>query len=481
MPLEALQNGRYRRLRQLGGGGMGEVYLMEDTRINRQVAIKVIRAETSPYPDSEAARDTARLFQREARAIATLDHPNILPLYDFGEEPLNGATLTYMVMPYCAEGSFADWLRQHSSTTLLSPQDVASFITQAADALQYAHNRQVLHLDVKPSNFLVRSNPKDPTRPILLLADFGVARMSAATTGSSRTVRGTPTSMAPEQWSSAPVPATDQYALAVMAYELLVGRPPFRGGLEQLMFQHFQAQPTAPSSFNPRLAGAVDAVLLRALAKHSAERFPTISAFAEALEQAVKALPAQVAIRAPQPSPSDIRATLAISTTEALAGTNRTLTLPGGRQIIIPVPPGAYDGQVIRLPNPGDPTSPDGSTGTLILTLAVQPAEPAILAPDAQSVQQTVLQPSPTPVSEPGLPPTVLAPPPPAQSPAPSDSNLPPIIAPPPPGQRIPAFPPVSRQTARPARANVRTMLLIGLALLVIAGSVGLFSGIHAN
>src|SRR5947208_15970433 len=140
MALEELQNGRYRRLRLLGTGGMGEVYLMDDTRVSRQVAIKVIRAEGAPYPGSDPGQDAARLFQREARAIAALEHPNILPLHDFGEENLNGTNLTYMVMTYCPEGSFADWLRHRSGSPLLSPQDVVYFINQAAEALQYAHD-----------------------------------------------------------------------------------------------------------------------------------------------------------------------------------------------------------------------------------------------------------------------------------------------------------------------------------------------------
>src|SRR6266567_1443529 len=144
MALEELQDGRYRLVRLLGSGGMGEVYLMQDMRVNRQVAIKVIRSESTPYPDSTAAKDAARLFKREARAIAALEHPNILPLYDFGEEDLHGTTLTYMVMPFCPEGSFADWLRQHGGSPLLSAQDVAYFVEQAAEALQYAHDHQTL-------------------------------------------------------------------------------------------------------------------------------------------------------------------------------------------------------------------------------------------------------------------------------------------------------------------------------------------------
>src|SRR5581483_6942194 len=221
MALEELQNSRYRHIRLLGSGGMGEVYLMNDTRVNRQVAIKVIRTEGASYPGSDSAKDAARLFQREAKAIAALEHPNILPLYDFGEETHDDIMMSYMVMPFCSDGSLATWLRQSGTTITLSSQDIAHLVEQAADALQYAHDHQVIHLDVKPPNFLLRSNRKYPNRPTLLLADFGIARSSATVSNSSRTIRGTPTSMAPEQWSSEPVAASDQYALAVMVYELL--------------------------------------------------------------------------------------------------------------------------------------------------------------------------------------------------------------------------------------------------------------------
>src|SRR5437899_11018240 len=139
MALEEIQNGRYRFLHLIGGGGMGEVYLMNDTRVSRQVAIKVIRSESAPYLGSATAGDAARLFQREARAIAALEHPNILPLYDFGEETYEDTTMTYMVMPFCTDGSLAGWLRQRASTGTLSPKDIAYVIEQAAEALQYAY------------------------------------------------------------------------------------------------------------------------------------------------------------------------------------------------------------------------------------------------------------------------------------------------------------------------------------------------------
>src|SRR5438552_245460 len=149
MPLEGLQLGHYRLTRLIGSGGMGEVYQAEDTRIARQVAIKVVRSDAEPYPDAEANR----LFQREMRAITVLDHPHILPLFDFGEESVNKTTLTYMVMPLRHEGSLTDWLQRRGNVEKLSLQDISYFIGQAADALQHAHDHQLIHQDVKPSNF----------------------------------------------------------------------------------------------------------------------------------------------------------------------------------------------------------------------------------------------------------------------------------------------------------------------------------------
>src|SRR5215472_11129300 len=179
MSLEGQRIGHYRLVRQLGSGGMGEVYLAEDVSINRQVAIKVMRTEVTPYRNANAIKEATRLFQREAKAIAILDHPHILPLYDYGEDSLDktgsyGNTITYLVMPYRPEGSLAQWLNQRSSTAeapepFLSAQDVAYFVRQAEDALQHAHDRHIIHQDVKPANFLIRSNKENPNRPDLLL------------------------------------------------------------------------------------------------------------------------------------------------------------------------------------------------------------------------------------------------------------------------------------------------------------------------
>ena len=287
MQLEGLQIGSYRLLRLIGGGGMGDVYLAEDLRVNRQVAIKVIQTRASSYFDNGTTQDIMRLFQREVKAVANLDHPHILPFFDCGGSSIHGMNITYMVMPFRKEGSLLTWLRQHSPSKALPPQRVAHFIHQAADALQYAHDQQIIHRDVKPSNFLIRSNKENPDCPDLLLADFGLAKFSTMTSAVSRGNYGTPIYMAPEHWDGHPVPATDQYALAVMTYELLTGRPPFLGNHQQVMYQHLEVQPQLPSKFNPLIPAAIDAVILRALAKRPADRFPSISAFAHALEQAL--------------------------------------------------------------------------------------------------------------------------------------------------------------------------------------------------
>ena len=288
MSLAGTQLGNYQLLRSIGSGGMGEVYLAEDTRIQRQVAIKVIREEATPYPGAPVSTEAARLFQREMKAIAQLDHPSILPLFDFGEASVNRTKLTYMVMPFRQEGSLADWLQEYSTAEMLSPQDVAHVVSQAADALQHAHDHQIIHQDVKPSNFLIRSRSTDPNHPDLLLADFGIAKFTSATTTASQNIRGTPTSMAPEQWDGQPVAATDQYALAIMAYQLLTGRPPFLGGPGQVMRQHYVTPPEPPSRLNAQLSPVLDAVLLRALAKQPNERFASVAAFAHAFQQAVQ-------------------------------------------------------------------------------------------------------------------------------------------------------------------------------------------------
>jgi serine/threonine protein kinase len=285
MPFDGLQLGNYRLLRLIGSGGMGEVYVAEDIRTPRQIAVKIARIDPQPFTSSETLSDIKRLFHREMQVIITLDHPNILPLIDFGEMVYQQQnTLLYIVMPYRPEGSLSNWLTRQHINTPLPLRDATSFLLQAADALQHAHDHQIVHQDVKLANFLVREHRNRPRHPDILLTDFGIARITSSNSTQSQQFRGTPSAMPPEQWDGAPVPASDQYALAIMAYQLLTGQPPFVGGMEQIMYQHFAKQPDPPGQLNPLLPSGVDDVILQALAKSPAQRHPSIMAFAQALQ-----------------------------------------------------------------------------------------------------------------------------------------------------------------------------------------------------
>ncbi len=287
MSLEGYQIDQYRFARLLRSGGMGEVYLAYDEYLDRQVAVKVIRTDTSHYPDNQAAREAARLFLREMQAIARLDHMNILPVYGSGEKTVDGTKLMFMVMPYRRQGSLADWLQKHGTTRPFSLKDVERIVKQAANALQHAHNHQIIHQDIKPSNFLLQGEAEHPGQLNLQLADFGVAKFMT-TTSESQTIRGTPTYMAPEQWDGHPVAATDQYALAVMTYELLTEYPPFiANNNHQMWHLHCHVPPLPPSTINPAIPQELDPVLLRALAKNPADRYRSIAAFARAFQQAM--------------------------------------------------------------------------------------------------------------------------------------------------------------------------------------------------
>ncbi|QBD76444.1 hypothetical protein EPA93_10645 [Ktedonosporobacter rubrisoli] len=487
MPLEGQHLGHYRLLRLLGSGGMGEVYLAEDARIGQHVAIKLIRAEGIANPQS--AGEAARLFEREAKAIARLDHPNILPLYAYGEETLGETLLSYLVMPYRKEGTLASWLRSRGKAIPLLSAEVSPLLQQAAAALQHAHQQHVLHQDIKPTNFLIREREDSPDRPDLLLSDFGIAKLMSATASASQSVRGTPTYMPPEQWDGYPVAASDQYALAIMVYELLVGRPPFVGNPGQVMRQHYLTSPPAPSELARQLSSAIDAVLLRALAKQPDERFADVLAFARAFEEAMQ-------------SEGDLQATLAISQAEAENGTTRMLTLPGGRQVSVAVPAGVSDGTTLRLQGQGMPYYPGGPIGTLALTIAIHAEANAARYPQegiAPIVSTPRLNTRPSSIENPGVLKTASAPKG-DQEPKPAtfdtSESTPTVLAnaetallreettpvrhtPQPVEMARPAIPPAwrSEEAGKPVKsakpAILRLLVLVALVVLVIAALVG--------
>lgn len=330
----------YKIIGFLTSGGMGEIYLAEEFLLGRQVAIKIMRPEAMRYPNSDEGRKITQLFQREAAAIARLNHPNILPLYKFGVTAMDAYPLMYMVMPYCQEKSLYDWMYARGKI-ILSPQEVDHVLRQIVEALQYAHDQGMIHLDIKPSNFLVRYQTDDINRLNLQLTDFGVAKYTASN-GMSRTVRGSLEYMAPEQWENQAVFATDQYALSIMIYQLLTGQLPFNGpGFEQLWHQHRFTQPLPPSLINRSISPSIDSVLLRGLAKNPNDRYPSVMAFANAFRQALQYSPTVYA---------SIHQTLSLSLEEASRGTTRSLALPSGEILPVTVPPGAYQGQIITIP-----------------------------------------------------------------------------------------------------------------------------------
>lgn len=399
MLLEGAVLGRYQLVRQIGSGGMGTVFLAQDQQISRQVAIKVVRIDDE-MSNREAAQRMEQLFLREVQAISHLDHQHILPIYDSGQTTLAGATYSYMVMQYCQEGSLAGWLLQHEEDVL--PQHATKLVVQAAEALQYAHERGVVHQDVKPSNFLLRTQPAQPAAlPELLLTDFGIARFFAATSSTNHEVRGTPFFMAPEQWDGHAVPASDQYALAIMAFHLLTGRYPFEGGPAQLMRQHYMIQPPMPSSLHPQINQMVDGVLLRALAKEPERRMPSIIEFAQALEQACQLsdqtdLSLAEVVKQVRLDPTVVAPTIpagkdapTVKAVEPTVVTSTPDNLPPVWPTVLAAPASLSEPQAIFAHQKTDPQTPPGSAqppAPLPMGQHVQPAPP----PDGLLVDQPV-------------------------------------------------------------------------------------------
>ncbi|HEY6410576.1 MAG TPA: serine/threonine-protein kinase [Ktedonobacteraceae bacterium] len=302
MPLATLKNNRYRIVRPLGSGSTGEVYLVEDNINNRQeVILKLLHAYE--YPATLDTLQTPHLFEFEAKALAQLSHPNILPLLDYNTETIDGKVVPFIVMPYCPDGSLATWLANRTDSDVLTLEDTARIIHQIADALQYAHNQGIVHRDVKAANIFIRNKLNGP--PDMLVADFGFAQPIPEALAQGMDVRGTPEYMAPEQWEGQVVPASDQYALGVMVYQLLTGQLPFQGSVEQVRTEHLSSWPTPPSTLNPTLPRELDAVVARALAKKPGERFATVTAFADAFAQAIQPAPPPVYLAAPPPLPPE--------------------------------------------------------------------------------------------------------------------------------------------------------------------------------
>jgi serine/threonine protein kinase len=266
--MQAQRLGVYELIRQLGEGGMAQVYLARDVRLGREVAVKVL--------DQHLAAQTGfrERFLREARVAAKLDHPNIVPLFDFGEADY----LWYLVMPYVSGGSLQDVLRRAP----LSVGEVVTYGTQIADALEYAHGLHVVHRDVKPANMLIHADGR------VMLSDFGLAKIldKSARPAAPRAHpdAGTPEYMAPEQIEGRTDERSDIYGLGVVLYLLLTGHLPFTGSTSGVVMEgHLYRLPEQPRTLNPAVTPAVQNVVLRALAKHPDDRYQRASDLGAAL------------------------------------------------------------------------------------------------------------------------------------------------------------------------------------------------------
>ena len=262
------QLGNYRLIRLLGRGGFADVYLGEHVHIDTQAAIKVLHAQLTP--------EDMEKFRTEARTLARLVHPQIVRLLDFGIEN----NTPFLVMDYAPNGS----LRQrHPRGTILPLTMIVPYVTQVAEALQFAHGEKLIHRDIKPKNiFLGRHNE-------IVLGDFGIAVLSRTSRSQSiEEITGTVAYMAPEQLQGRPSRASDQYSLGIVVYEWLSGDVPFHGAFVEIASQHVLVPPPPLRQKVPSLSPTVEQVVAKALEKEPQKRFASVREFVDALEHAIK-------------------------------------------------------------------------------------------------------------------------------------------------------------------------------------------------
>ena len=307
--------GRYQVGALIGRGGMSDVHVGTDSRLGRRVAIKLLKPSLATDPKFRV------LFREEAQKAARMAHPTIVRVFDAGEETVTGENgletqVPYIVMEY-VDGRV---LRDIIAEGPVDPKEAVHIVSGILTALEYSHRALLVHRDIKPANVMVTANGQ------VKVMDFGIARAvsdNAATVADASTLIGTAQYFSPEQARGETVDArTDLYSTGVVLFELLTGRPPFRGErAAAVAYQHISEAPVAPSSLNPKVSPALDAVVLRALAKDKFERFQTAAEFRADLEAAGSG---EVPTRR-MPAANDFNATLFGVNPNATAGSEAAL------------------------------------------------------------------------------------------------------------------------------------------------------------
>src|SRR5437867_334556 len=266
--LQRLVEGKYKIERMLGKGGMGAVFLAHDLTLERDVAIKLLP------PDVAQDDQIVRRFQQEAKTAAKLDHPNIIPIYRVESE----GGLNYFVMKYISGTSLEDLLDKKEP---LPVPEIQRILWEAACALGHAHQRGVVHRDVKPANIMFDHDGR------VMLTDFGISKALQAATGLTATgmIIGTPHYMAPEQGKGALVDGrADQYSLGVVGYRMITAELPFSGdSVHTIIYKHIYEEPPLASTKRPGIPASLTVAISRALVKEPDQRFPTMEDFATAV------------------------------------------------------------------------------------------------------------------------------------------------------------------------------------------------------